>query len=92
MEAVSDEEILEAQELLAKTEGIFAEPSGAASVAGMIKLATTGVIEADERVVVEVTGSGLKDPIAVAQRFPEPTLITPKIAEFEDLLNRKHLA
>jgi len=41
---------------------------------------------------VEVTGSGLKDPIAVAQRFPEPTLITPKIAEFEDLLNRKHLA
>jgi len=92
VEAVSDEEILEAQELLAKTEGIFAEPSGAASVAGMIKLATTGVIEADERVVVEVTGSGLKDPIAVAQRFPEPTLITPKIAEFEDLLNRKHLA
>jgi len=91
-EAVSDEEILEAQELLARTEGIFAEPSGAASVAGMIKLAKAGVIEADEKVIVEVTGLGLKDPVAVAQRFPEPALISPEIAEFEDLLDRKHPA
>jgi len=90
-EAVSDEEILQAQELLARTEGIFAEPSGAASVAGMIKLARAGIIEADEKVVVEVTGSGLKDPIAVAQRLPEPPLISPKIEEFEGLLNRKFL-
>ena len=90
-EAVSDEEILEAQELLARTEGIFTEPSGAASVAGMIKLARAGIIEADEKIVVEVTGSGLKDPIAVAQRLPEPPLISPKIEDFEDLLNRKFL-
>jgi len=91
-EAVTDEEILEAQELLARTEGMFAEPSGAASVAGITKLARAGIIETDEKVVLEVTGSGLKDPVAVAQRLPEPALITPEIADFEDLLNRKFSA
>ncbi len=85
-ETISDEEILEAQKLLARTEGIFAEPSGAASVAGAIKLSKVGVIRPDELVVIEVTGSGLKDPATVAQMFQEPKLINPTIKEFEDLL------
>ena len=84
-ETVSDEEILGAQRLLARREGIFAEPSGAASVAGLIKLARAGVVKEDECVVVEVTGSGLKDPTIVAQMFPEPKLISPTIEEFEAL-------
>jgi len=88
-EAVTDEEILEAQDLLAKTEGIFAEPSGVASIAGLIKLVKAGVIDPDERVVVEVTGSGLKDPTVVSQRFPEPAIISPEITEFEGLLREK---
>lgn len=84
-EAVLDEEILEAQRLLAGREGIFAEPSGAASIAGMMRLVKAGTIGADECVVVEVTGSGLKDPMTVAQMFPEPQLINPSIEEFENL-------
>lgn len=87
-EDVSDEEIFEAQKLLARKEGIFAEPSGVASLAGTIKLTNAGVIKRDERVVVEVTGSGLKDPATVAQMFPEPRLINPAIEEFEDLLSQ----
>jgi threonine synthase len=84
-EAVLDEEILEAQRLLARREGIFAEPSGAASIAGMMRLIKAGTIGADECVVVEVTGSGLKDPMTVAQMFPEPQLINPSIEEFDNL-------
>jgi threonine synthase len=85
-ETVTDEEILEAQTLMARTEGIFAEPSGVASVAGLVKLVKKGLIKPDERIVVEVTGSGLKDPATVTQRFPEPAVINPEMGEFERLL------
>ena len=88
-ETISDEEILEAQKLLARTEGILAEPSGAASVAGAIKLSKVGVIRPDECVVIEVTGSGLKDPATVAQMFQEPKLISPTIEKFEDFLGEE---
>ena len=82
-ESVSDTEILEAQKLLAKTEGIFAEPSGVASLAGLKKLLEQGVIDREESVVVEITGSGLKD-INVITRTPEDyPLIEPRIEEFE---------
>lgn len=60
--AVSNEEILEAQRILAKNEGIFAEPSGVTSLAGLIKLAQAGGVERSDNIVVEITGSGLKDP------------------------------
>ncbi len=63
--AVSNEEILQAQSILAKSEGIFAEPSGATSLAGLIRLARAGGVERSDRVVVEITGSGLKDPSAM---------------------------
>jgi threonine synthase len=60
--AVSDSEIVEAIRLLAKTEGIFAEPSAASTIAGLKKLMTLGTIGRDERIVCVITGSGLKDP------------------------------
>ncbi|KPV63997.1 MAG: Threonine synthase [Candidatus Bathyarchaeota archaeon BA1] len=60
-EAVSDKELLDAQKLLAETEGIFAEPAGAASVAGLKKLLEKRVINKDEKIVCVVTGAGLKD-------------------------------
>jgi len=62
IEAVTDEEILEAYKLLAAREGIFAEPASAASVAGLRKLAQAGRIEAGSLVVCTLTGHGLKDP------------------------------
>jgi threonine synthase len=58
--AVSDEAILEAQRQLASTEGIFAAPEGAATLAALEKLIAEDWIQADERVVLFNTGSGLK--------------------------------
>lgn len=60
--AVTDAEILGAYRLLATLEGVFVEPASAASVAGLLKAAESGLIGADETVVCTVTGHGLKDP------------------------------
>jgi threonine synthase len=59
--AVSDEEILQAQRMLASTEGIFVEPASAAGVAGLLQDAAGGASYAGQRVVVTLTGHGLKD-------------------------------
>ncbi len=58
--AVSDEAILEAQGQLAEKEGIFAAPEGAATLAGLKQLIQAGWLQADERVVLFNTGTGLK--------------------------------
>jgi threonine synthase len=62
IEAVSDDEILAAYRALAVEEGIFCEPSSAASVAGIARLAAAGAIAPDALVVCVLTGTGLKDP------------------------------
>ena len=62
IEAVSDDEILDAYRRLAAEEGIFCEPSSATSVAGITKVAARGDIPRDALVVCVLTGSGLKDP------------------------------
>jgi threonine synthase len=60
--AVSDGEILEAYRLLASVEGVFCEPASAASVAGLLRAAADGLLEASDTVVCTLTGHGLKDP------------------------------
>jgi threonine synthase len=82
-QTVTDEKILEAQQLLASTEGIFAEPSGVASLAGLIKLINEGTVKKTETVVVLITGSGLKDPEIVKDQFNEYPTIKPNIKDFE---------
>jgi len=67
MESVTDEEILEAQRLLASKEGIFVEPASASSVAGMTKLLAQNEIDRDEKTVLITTGHGLKDPNVVIE-------------------------
>jgi threonine synthase len=64
---VSDEEILAAIPALARGVGVFAEPAGAAAYAGLVKAINMGMIESDERVVVLVTGNGLKDITSAMQ-------------------------
>jgi threonine synthase len=59
IDIVTDQEILAAQSWLASHEGIFVEPASAASVAGLFKL---GPLSGVDRVVLTVTGHGLKDP------------------------------
>ncbi len=60
--AISDEDILAAQRILAREVGIFVEPASAASIAGLLERAAAGAIPAGSRVVATVTGHGLKDP------------------------------
>jgi threonine synthase len=69
---VSDEEILTATRQLAQ-EGLFVEPSGAVTLAGLPKLVASGQVDRDESVVCVVTGSGFKDFERIAQmvRIPE---------------------
>jgi len=59
---VTDEEIIEAYQLVARTEGVFAEPASCASIAGVIKDVNAGKIEKGSKVVAVLTGNGLKDP------------------------------
>jgi threonine synthase len=64
---VSDAEILSAEKELALRTGVFAEPSGAASYAGLLRLLADGKLAKNEHVVLLITGSGLKSIDAVAQ-------------------------
>jgi threonine synthase len=59
---VTDEEIVYAQKLLARTEGIFVEPASAASIAGLKKLVENNEVDPNENIVCVTTGHGLKDP------------------------------
>lgn len=64
---ISDAEILSAEKELAMRTGVFAEPSGAASYAGLLRLLADGKLAKNEHVVMLITGSGLKNIDAVAQ-------------------------
>lgn len=80
IEAVTDEEILEAYALLASEEGIFAEPASAASVAGVMKKAKAGFFKEGSKVACVLTGNGLKDPDTAIKVGKQPKVIP---AEFD---------
>ena len=80
IEAIGDDDILEAQRLVAQLEGIFCEPASAAGVAGVRRLSAEKRIGRDEVVVCVLTGHGLKDTDAV--QAMEGTL-TPIPAELD---------
>ncbi len=87
-EAVSDAEIIEGIKLLARTEGIFAETAGGVTVATLKKLAEAGRVDPDERIVIYVTGNGLKTLEALAGQLAEPIRIPPSMSAFEAALTR----
>ncbi|MEO7229854.1 MAG: threonine synthase, partial [Candidatus Limnocylindrales bacterium] len=62
IDAVTDDEILAAYRDLARLEGIFCEPSSAAGLAGVTRLAASGELDPDATIVAVLTGNGLKDP------------------------------
>ncbi|UED73311.1 threonine synthase [Brevibacillus sp. DP1.3A] len=73
VDSVTDEEILHAYHLLAKSEGVFCEPASAASLAGIIKLHEAGRLQPGSQIVCVLTGNGLKDPnIALKLVSEEP--------------------
>ncbi|MHB1987329.1 MAG: threonine synthase [Acidimicrobiales bacterium] len=85
--AVSDEEILEGIRLLARTEGIFAETAGGVTIATLAKLAREGAVRDDERVVVYVTGNGLKTVEAFGDTMSPTATIRPKVEEVAAVLD-----
>ena len=83
---VTDDEILDAIGLLARTEGIFTEPAGGTTLAVTIKLIERGAIPRDESVVVCITGNGYKTSQVMADRLTEPTRLGRSLSEFEAFL------
>jgi len=75
IDAVTDEEILEAYNMLACMEGVFCEPASAASVAGVIKLNKAGYFQPGSSIVCTLTGNGLKDPDTAMQNVAKPVTI-----------------
>jgi threonine synthase len=83
---VSDDEIVTAIGCLARATGIFAEPGAAAAFAGLIKLRRGGEINSDERVLLLITGSGLKDIKTARRAVGEPLRVKPDLDELAERL------
>jgi threonine synthase len=88
-EDVSDEEIIEAMQLLAETEGVFAETAGGVTLGVTKKLIDQGRIPKNESIVISITGNGLKTQEAIQKKVGEPTLINAKLAEFDELISKE---
>jgi threonine synthase len=83
---VGDEAILDAIARLARVTGVFAEPAAAAALAGLEQALEEGLVSRDERVVVLVTGTGLKDVPAAARRVSLLPPMPPHPAALEKLI------
>ncbi len=91
--SVTDEEILDAYHFLARNEGVFVEPASAAGVAGLRKEVAQGRIPPGSRVVITLTGHGLKDPdIAARVAAPEPISIGPVLADLHRAIEEEALS
>lgn len=88
-EDVSDEEIIEAMQLLAETEGVFAETAGGVTLGVTKKLIEQGRIPRNESIVISITGNGLKTQEAIQKKVGEPTLINAKLSEFDELISKE---
>jgi threonine synthase len=86
--SVTDSEILSMQRDLARKEGIGVEPASAASVAGIRKMAESGLLDRDEKIVCVVTGHLLKDPETVINQCEPPVVVD---ADISSLLSALHL-
>jgi threonine synthase len=81
---VSDDEIIAAILQLARATGVFVEPAAAASFAGFVKLCEDGAINSDERVLLMLTGNGLKDVDAARRAVNDPLRVRPDLDEFAE--------
>ncbi len=85
-DTVSDQEILDAQRLLAQTEGIFAEPASAAPVASLKNLIDQHEIDRSDSIVCVATGHGLKDSDIITRIFGKPVEVDADIVAIEKFL------
>jgi threonine synthase len=86
IEAVTDEQILEAYQILARHEGIFVEPASAASVAGILQLSKRGFFKAGDDIVCILTGHGLKDPDNAMKLGNQPVSIPAELSAVERII------
>ena len=84
---VPDDEILDAVQLLAETEGIFTEPAGGTTVAATMRLIERGAIPRDESIVVCITGNGYKTAEVMQDRIRRPVQLGRSLKEFEVFMN-----
>ena len=89
MLAVSDEEILQAMRLLASRTGIFGEPAGVAGFAGLMQALSRKQLAKDERVVVVMTGHGLKDIDSALRATRAPEEIDPTLEALVESMKGK---
>ncbi len=87
-EGATDPEIIDAIKLLARTEGIFAEPAGGTTLAVTMKLIAQKRIRPDESIVVSITGNGYKTLEAVAATIAQPHVIEARLKDFDALFER----
>jgi threonine synthase len=83
MEAVTDEEVVDAIKLLAQTEGIFAETAGGVTIGVLRKLVKQGLIKKTDVTVAYITGNGLKTQEAVVDAVGRPVRIQPSLVSFQ---------
>ena len=86
IDAVSDEEILEAYATLSSTEGVFAEPASAAAVAGLKKINAANRLPSSSVIVCTLTGHGLKDPSVATDACPEPAVAAADLNAVREVL------
>jgi threonine synthase len=86
MVAVEDDAILGSLKTLAESEGIFAEPSAAASLAGLEQLTREKFFDRRDRVVVLITGNGLKDVETALTVTGQATTVAPRLEEVLKML------
>ena len=86
---VKDRDALDAEQLMAQAEGIFAEPSGALPIAAVQKLMKKEYFNPDDIIVCIATGNGLKDPVSALKVLPQPATIEPDLAEIDNFLKYK---
>ena len=90
--SATDDEILDAIGLLARTEGIFTEPAGGTTLAVTRKLFEKGVIPRDESTVVCITGNGYKTADVMASLVDAPTALGRSLGEFEQFIAARDAA
>ncbi len=83
---VTDEEILAAIPVIARNTGVFAEPAAAAAYAGLVKAVEKGLVKPDERIVILLTGSGLKDIKSAMQTVITPPIVAPTLEAVQEAL------
>jgi threonine synthase len=85
----TDSEILDAVQLIARTEGIFTEPAGGTTLACAIKLIENGSIPRDEAIVVCITGNGYKTAEVMSSRVTPPVTLGRALSEFDAFMDNR---